>query len=353
MRRTIYCQFEFLQRYIEENPCGKPLDYSEEGMIRSRNWFQLGVLLMKSLTVLDIPEKDFFTSILSNQFLQQLWCRRNSGECVLLFSENYISIDKIRNSNPDSNNYDGLYLTMLSEEECKEVAESYGIVCVNLSMALNSNYIYDDFGEAINAGTHVSWDFLEKHNDKNPALNVSNSMIIVDNYLLNDKEKIKRNLFPIFDYLLPQKLSKQLEYHLSIFTTNKDDKLKFRHQLLSDEISRIRPNLKVRISITQCTTTDFHDRAIVTNNIWIGIGKGCDLLNKNGRAVQSTTISIHFPFIQTAVRWGEEAWENLIKDAEGVFRNNHKKDFNFWGDYEMQNRLIQWYSMAKANSTIN
>ena len=350
MRRTVYCEFEFLQGFIEENPCGKPMDFSETGLVKGRNWFQLGLLMMKSSIVFNVTEKEFLKSVVGNDFLEQLWGKRNSGECVVRFSESYKGIDELQCSDGKSDRLDSLFFTMLPVNVCNSIADTYGVLCLNLEMALQNSDIYDDFGEAVNAGSSVSWNFLEKHNVSSPTLRVSNSMIIVDNYLLNDKEKIQRNLFPILEYLLPCELSEELEYHLSIFTTNKDDKLKFRHKLLSEEISRIRPKLKVRITITQCTTADFHDRAIVTNNIWIGIGKGCDLLDKKGKAVQSTTIPIHFPFIQTSVRWGEAAWENLLKNAESVFRKNHKKDFDFWGDYEMQNRLLQWYSLTKERS---
>jgi hypothetical protein len=88
-----------------------------------------------------------------------------------------------------------------------------------------------------------------------------------------------------------------------------------RYQLRNDEIKRIRAQLKYKLSIFN--SSEFHDRIIITNNVWIDCGGGFDLFN-NGKACKRTNLRFAFPFLIKRAQsksWINEAFVYLIKDC--------------------------------------
>lgn len=203
---------------------------------------------------------------------------------------------------------------------------------------------------AIPKGSHYSsWDEI----DFPQQAKKSNSMIIVDNYILDDTTKIKNNIGALLDILLPDKTI--VEYHIVLFGILKGTKKSLtekdaarRCQLFGDEIKRIRPQLKYKLSVFNCT--EFHDRIIVTNNAWIDCGGGFDLFN-NGKACKRTNIRFAFPFIINSAQtksWVNEAFVYLINDCLKVIKQNHTYMYDYWGDESGQNRLLSYYSMKMS-----
>ena len=84
---------------------------------------------------------------------------------------------------------------------------------------------------------------------------------------------------------------------------------------------------------------DFHDRTIITNNVWIGSEAGFDLLvqdystNTNTRAIKTTkTHGLYFGFGDEAADWLNAAYDHLIEEAKQCLKK--------YG-YETNNRLLQ------------
>jgi hypothetical protein len=78
--------------------------------------------------------------------------------------------------------------------------------------------------------------------------------------------------------------------------------------------------------------TDFHDRAILTNNLWIDSGSGFNLLRRDRlhfKAEKSTTISIaHVFFASKNINWLDNAAANLIDDANATLTRNNINSAN-------------------------
>jgi hypothetical protein len=164
------------------------------------------------------------------------------------------------------------------------------------------------------------------------ASEAANALLIVDNYIFKGDEK--SNLYKILDIILPKSL--KVDFHLTVFyiesRPGSEDNLK-------NAIKRIRPNLNVVFEFIKTTKdvnngfkTDFHDRAILTNNLWIDSGAGFNLLRRDRlhfKAEKSTTISIaHVFFASKNINWLNEATANLIDDANATLARNNINSAN-------------------------
>ena len=89
-----------------------------------------------------------------------------------------------------------------------------------------------------------------------------------------------------------------------------------------NRINEIRKELQVELTIYLCGKNDFHDRAIITNYIWIGCGGGFDLLNSKLQSSKMTNIPIFYPYIQDGIDWGIDHYQNFINDAKRVKKHN-------------------------------
>ena len=144
-------------------------------------------------------------------------------------------------------------------------------------------------------------------------------MIIVDNYILKNG---RRDLPELLNLLLPEFCD--VDYHLTIFylpeygaAVTKDD--------IIEMVSKAKPGLVDRLQlelIPMVSKTDFHDRAIITNNLWFSSGAGFDLTrwdsdSRSNVAKRTTTLEIVYPYLASLnVHKVDDAYENLIKDAK-------------------------------------
>lgn len=183
-------------------------------------------------------------------------------------------------------------------------------------------------------------------------------MIIVDNYLFSDDikndddEKLKYNLLPILKIILPKNLNEGEIFEIAIFT-GEDKTHNFDAQLnyFRSLISKIRPNLNLRICFYGNSQKEFHDRAILTNNLWISSGHGFDIFGKSKDVSKPTTINIAFPFIQNKLLWCDGSYLNVISKAKSISINRLvEPNKNYWGDKERTNRIIQNYNKEDNSS---
>jgi hypothetical protein len=88
----------------------------------------------------------------------------------------------------------------------------------------------------------------------------------------------------------------------------------------------------------------FHDRCIISNNVWISCGHGFDLFNKKSRGpIKSTTVNIAFPFFQSSNLWVDGSFLNVLKDAKKILCGAINTTTVFWGGKDLSNRLICCY----------
>ena len=124
---------------------------------------------------------------------------------------------------------------------------------------------------------------------------------------------------------------------------NKDNYTRIINGFLRAKKPRLFPRLKLELFPTRTSEDsyhkDFHDRAMMTNNVWVGSEAGFDLLawdstrNSNHRVLKSTNIHCaYFGLGDDSAHWLAKARENLINDANKCLQKYH---------YTSINRLLQ------------
>ena len=192
-----------------------------------------------------------------------------------------------------------------------------------------------------------------------PPLNISNSMLIIDNYLLCDdadvdyQKKIDYNLKPIFQNLLPSRLADGEIYDISIFVGARSETKNLydaQYNYLHATIQRLRKDLNFSLNIFIGKQDKFHDRSIVTNNVLINSGHGFGILRKNGETNTPTSVNIVFPFFQTKIAWCDNTYLNIIQTAKKIVDCLHQPNINCWGEDKKENKLISFYNPPKKAS---
>ena len=238
--------------------------------------------------------------------------------------------------------------------------KKWGILAFNNETLLNSEHLFEDCGTALPDSRKVKngWKSILT---QIKYINYCNSLIIIDNYLLQAdnkqtyanksvKEKIENNLIPILEVLLPKEIS--IPFHLYIFAC--EDSYPFKslmdkekEESLYSSIRGIRGGkVPIEIKLINCKKS-FHDRVILSNNIWISSGMGFDLFREDDSQINKpTTVSILFPFINCSSSWVKTAYENIIGTAQRVSKSNIGN-----GD-EFLNRLLEWNEEDNKDKTI-
>jgi len=145
------------------------------------------------------------------------------------------------------------------------------------------------------------------HDLKHPC----NSMIISDNYILDNNDDLEENLWTILRIMLPQELTKN-RFHLTIITDSKSD-IRKKYKLLTQEIKKIRSSYNIDLKIVnqsraKAMEVRIHDRYILTNYLCIFSGYGFNLFK--GEKIKKTT-RLTFDFISDSNTMEEMA--KLIK----------------------------------------
>lgn len=315
-RKTVYCEFAFWQAFVKA--CPQTPDPSERSLQYLQQWISLYCFLAKSNIIFDLTIEEFQLKAPEDQYLLSLWQKSAQGECGLKCKKNnFPYIQQLQPQHITAQQLSAVYLTMQDTEVCEVLSRQYGVVILNLQLIYNASHIFRDNGTAFPSDTAKDWNFMRGLLKNSPRINLSNTMLIADNYLLFDNNRIRYNLLPILKIMLPQELGNGLPYQICIFTEDKRNNLKHSLSPLVKMIKQIRPRLDFQLMIYEAEDV-FHDRAIITNNMWISCGHGFDILTPNGTINKSTTINIVFPFIQSTIQWADQAYLNLISDAKKV-----------------------------------
>jgi hypothetical protein len=162
-----------------------------------------------------------------------------------------------------------------------------------------------------------------------------NSLLIIDNYLLDDNIEIENNLFPLLDNFLPIKLESS-EFHLTIVTTiknNKSDANKSKKELekwrssILNKIKEIRDyKFDISISIILTGPEHNHDRNILTNYFWIHSGHSFTYFGNNGQVKKNTNLMIFPIFCQIPKKQDYKGLDNIL-EGNSILESylNHRK----------------------------
>ena len=317
-KRQCLIELSFLEGYSKLLPT---ITMPDENIMESvATWANLNSFISRSVLTLDCTPAQFNAEAQDDPNLKQLWKKNAGGECSIDFhGSKFNNVEDLLKQNP--------LCVLLTEQDKTLICSNYGVINVNLSNFSNKAYYFKDNGAAVRMGDHWDWEEIRW-----VASEAANSLIIVDNYIFKGDEK--SNLYKILDIILPKSL--KVDFHLTVFyiesRPGSEDNLK-------NAIKRIRPNLNIVYEFIKTTKdvnngfkTDFHDRAILTNNLWINSGAGFNLLRRDRlhfKADKSTTVSIaHVFFASKNINWLDNAVANLIDDANTTLTRNNINSAN-------------------------
>lgn len=309
--KIIYCEIDFLRVLFERlSKAYSPLDddWTEGECARKI----IKDVFSQEYVIIHYDDKLKFRQLLKeNKFFRKMVDSAESTEGYAeMTCDSYTSLDSI-----DQTSLNALYFVVSGDD----IASRHGVMALTPS-TINNISLFTDFGKAIEKSTPQSWNIILKN-----AKHDCNALMAFDNYLYNGKEF---NLYMILDALLPAQLPVSAPFQISLFMQEKPGiTIAHERELIIEKIKQIRPDLPFELTIYQCFTSDFHDRAIITNNLWIGSEGGFDLLKKDKRGFRtesskSTTIHIKYPFLQSNSDAAYGSYINFLNDAERIMRNN-------------------------------
>lgn len=317
-KRQCLIELGFLEGYSKLLPT---ITMPDENIMEAiATWANLNSFISRSSLTLDCTPAQFNAGAQNDPNLKQLWKKNAGGECSIDFhGSKFNNIEDLLKQNP--------LCVLLTEDDKTNICSDYGIININLSNFSTKALYFKDNGVAVKMGDLWDWEKI-----RSVASEAANALLIVDNYIFKGDEK--SNLYKILDIILPKSL--KVDFHLTVFyiesRPGSEDNLK-------NAIKRIRPNLNVVFEFIKTTKdvyngfkTDFHDRAILTNNLWIDSGAGFNLLRRDRlhfKAEKSTTISIaHVFFASKNINWLNDATANLIDDANATLARNNINSAN-------------------------
>lgn len=360
-RKNIYCEWKFIEEYLSQN-LNLPLSPENIGNIMlfvnlRRLVLSPYIKLFIDINVDDLDDKikDIEKRRLKaakkgneiqlsdiDKFVLDLSIKQSNSELHLKCQgDNFVHINDLEK--PDGQHLDSIYLSCEDGNSCRQAMSDWGILAISPTNISEFSSLLVDNGVAIHKNERGDWFSILKN--KSPQCN---SMIIVDNYILNDIEQIEENLTRLFDAVLPKTLREDNEFHLAVVTTlRKDKKLdlpsKDRLLLLQKLIEKLRSELKVKVSILKNDGSTFHDRTIITNNMWISSGGGFDLY-KGHKSTKTTIINILCPFINFATAWGLDAYTKIRSDVRELWNKKPEfkgESFPYFSIGSSENRLME------------
>lgn len=309
--KIIYCEIDFLRVLFERlSKAYSPLD---------DNWAEgecarkiIKDVFSQEYVTIHYDDKQKFRQLLEdNEFFQNMVrCADLTEGYAKMTCDSYTSLEDIGQTSLNA-----IYFVVAGED----IASNNGVMALTPS-SINNISLFTDFGKSIEKNSPQSWEKILKD-----AKHSCNALMAFDNYLDNGKEF---NLYMILDALLPTKLPVSAPFQISLFMQEKPGiDLANERKLIIDKIQQIRPDLPFSLTIYKSYPLDFHDRAIITNNLWIGSEGGFDLLRKDKRGFRtesskSTTIHMKYPFLQSNSDAAYGSYSNFISDAERIARKN-------------------------------
>lgn len=336
MNKTVYCEFSFLKDFLKSRPKHNdaPLEYDPV-----QSWIKLYLFLCKSSTHIDISQAKFAQEATTEESLLKFFkqsspnlhfCNQGFDNCFI--DSSCSTLEKLNS----------VYFSSRNKIERTELSKALGIIVIGKQETTQFESLFCERTIAIPKGNHYkSWNDISFPE----YTKVSNSMIIVDNFIL--KPENMESMIELLDNILPEKL--ECSFDLTIYTIPNSYQEKTMCETIIQKIKGLRNEkmLNAKIVICKVNTSEFHDRTIITNNLWMDCGSGFDLFS-NRKASKRTNLRFAFPFMMNAVNhksWENEAYIFLIKDILKIEKpgRSHTYNTDYWGDESRENRLLSFY----------
>lgn len=353
VKKYIYCEKKFfdlcMTKIANWNFCEANFEELKLWMCLKETIFANDIILHLDITDGElqlIRSKNNNDLTLFEKSIKNLIIHKQKVGAVIKKNDSFVNIDNIDTTN--AKQLTAYYLTCCDSKKCEKYMNDYGVLAICPDNIKDFKSILYDNGTAIGKNEQVAKNILWK---KYIKLNPCNSLILIDNYILQKKHYIY-NLENIIDSILPKSLNNNVIFQIYVFTELKFfQKIKNFYDEIKILIRKIRPKLKFDLSLFKCNGY-FHDRIIATNNVYISCGSGFNVLDFrreisriNFISTEMTVLNVLFPYFPTDIKWGTMAYKNLIKESFNFVNNCNEyqgkdDDYNFFIGSK-QNRLIE------------
>lgn len=250
--------------------------------------------------------------------------------------------------NIDIQNPHLLFFVDKSNTECTELEQQYGWKFLNYERyqeekdKLFNTFIFNVTQETSARNRLTSWQDIALL--KQPC----NALVLLDNYILKDKQ-LNQNLLALLEQLIPNSwLNKEQQFDLTIITSTD----KIHTNIIQDRIDAIKnyfkSKLDLNINVIHCSSSDNHDRNIFTNYLWYHSGNTFSYFNDRGKIKKQTNLFYHpIWHLQRALDKKTDydktafwAVANLLQEARDIVKEatNLPSLQQVWGN--KQNRLL-------------
>ena len=293
---SIRCDKDFLSQISKKKP-GIYDDYVNR-------WKSIFDLLKNSTDLqFDISTKEFLELLQTDKELYT----------ILWKSNDRIEFNDDKNNIFNTDNCFPIFLIGQENTKVKRDSENFGILSLSYDDFIKKDDLFQEIKIPVQKSKTISWTSIPKH----PC----NSLVIIDNYVLKKKDD---NLYEILNQILPMHLAENMSFQLSIFAQNlTEDNI----AAIKTYLRKTRPKLSVEYSFHQLTPTDYHDRRILTNYIFISCEGGFDLVKKDDykRQVAQKSTDIHCYYYRLREN---ESVNIFLTDIRKILKTKGTKDNN-------------------------
>ena len=235
---------------------------------------------------------------------------------------------------------------------CDEIEKKYGVIAISSESIIKREHLFKGDGFCLDKCHCYTLRYMTY---KNKLRQPCNSLIIIDPYLLIDREVdsythsvrfpgISNNLESLLDAILPQEL--EVEFHLTIISSLKMGKedVKKAYEQVKKCFKRIRGSLTLKLGFFYIAKgfdykkESFHSRHILSNSFMVDSDDGLDLFGDKGYITKNNpTVSIVFPWLLGNSRQDMTKYENWLKSVKKHVEDS--PDSLFYGTKE--NRLFE------------
>ena len=332
MTKFIYCELDFLREFVRNIP--KPDIFGDDETYLS--WKKIYSLLRNNIVIFD--------KLLSDEEIDELKKKKDTDDSSKALwtiirdnsevSNSFRALRENKFEQLTNRQLHSVYLMIINQKKKQEIAQSTGILILGRSEIDKYDSLFANRKISIpaNDNTYKDWSEL----DYPELVRVSNSLIIVDNYILKDTKKFDKNISALLNAVLPYHT--YMKYHISLYVKPKgsESDMQLRYDKVHNIIRNIRPELNFTLEVLD-SIEKFHDRKLITNNIYIRSGEGFDIFPIK----KSTDIDIVFPSMdKSKFTKDEESYNTLIEELRSIDYNNMYGKHR-WGEANVCNRLLE------------
>lgn len=352
-KRTIYLETAFWDYFSKSRFLLDSEPISEEKDDRIALLQSIYKFIKRSNVFVDTPLADLGEKAKNDEKLLKLLKNNGDGKVALEYQKEPFPDLESNHKLEKTLAYSSLYFTASDHQNA---AKRHGVINICAENLFGQHMKFVDSGPHTETGEKWNWDKLGILKEN------SNGMILIDNYIMSPPNiktglcSIKPDLKDLLYHLLPDVSNEK--YILSIFYYDSemddgwDDRYdkernieRHKNQYAQSIKSFLKDkkrflDIKVELfptiasEIKNKKSKDFHDRTIVTNNVWVGSEAGFDILDKKDyvQAAKSTKFhGVYLGFGDEVCLWLPGAYDQLISDAKRCLKK--------YG-YKTENRIL-------------